>query len=82
MKETPVKHPEFDPEPYNDPILEECYRIKEKDERTIQNSGGIICVYKSRRIGCHRLRFSAVRWYPLRARLCGDNPVDYSFHPS
>ena len=28
MKETPEKHPDFDPETYTDPILEECYRIK------------------------------------------------------
>ena len=28
MKGTPEKHPEFDPETYTDPILEECYRIK------------------------------------------------------
>lgn len=28
MKETPKKHPEFDPETYTNPILEECYRIK------------------------------------------------------
>lgn len=28
MKETPEEHPEFDPETYTDPILEECYRIK------------------------------------------------------
>ncbi|MDE0089322.1 MAG: type II toxin-antitoxin system VapC family toxin [Candidatus Poribacteria bacterium] len=28
MKETSEKHPEFDPETYTDPILEECYRIK------------------------------------------------------
>lgn len=28
MKEVPEKHPEFDPETYMDPILEECYRIK------------------------------------------------------
>ena len=28
MKETPEKHPEFDPETYTDLILEECYRIK------------------------------------------------------
>ena len=25
---TPEKHPEFDPETYTNPILEECYRIK------------------------------------------------------
>ena len=28
MKEVPEKHPEYDPEMYTDPILEECYRIK------------------------------------------------------
>ena len=28
MKEVPEKHPEFGPETYTDPILEECYRIK------------------------------------------------------
>ena len=28
MKEIPEKHPEFDPETYTNPILEECYRIK------------------------------------------------------
>ena len=28
MKESPEKHPDFDPETYTDPILEECYRIK------------------------------------------------------
>ena len=28
MKEAPEKYPEYDPETYTDPILEECYRIK------------------------------------------------------
>ena len=28
MKETSEKYPEFDPETYTNPILEECYRIK------------------------------------------------------
>ena len=27
-KETPEEHPDFDPETYTNPILEECYRIK------------------------------------------------------
>ena len=30
MKETTEKQPEFDPETYTNPILEECYRIKAK----------------------------------------------------
>ena len=28
MKETAEKQPEFDPETYTNPILEECYQIK------------------------------------------------------
>lgn len=28
MKEAPEKHPNFDPETYTNPILEECYQIK------------------------------------------------------
>ncbi len=28
MKEISEKHPDFDPETYTNPILEECYRIK------------------------------------------------------
>ena len=28
MKETSEQQPEFDPETYTNPILEECYRIK------------------------------------------------------
>ena len=30
MKETSEKQVEFDPETYTNPILEECYRIKEE----------------------------------------------------
>ncbi len=30
MKETPEKQTEYDPETYTNPILEECYRIKEE----------------------------------------------------
>ena len=47
MKEAPEKHPEFDPETYTDPILEECYRIKAELSATIQNSGGILCICES-----------------------------------
>ncbi len=39
MKETPEKHPEFDPETYTDPILEECYRIKAEISAQFKNPG-------------------------------------------
>ena len=49
MKEVPEKHPEFDPETYTNPILEECYRIKAEISATIQDPRGILCVFESRR---------------------------------
>ena len=39
MKEVPEKHPEFDPETYTDPILEECYRIKAEISAQFKNPG-------------------------------------------
>ena len=39
MKETPEKHPEFDPETYTNPILEECYRIKAEISAKFKNPG-------------------------------------------
>ena len=39
MKEAPEKHPEFDPETYTDPILEECYRIKAKISAKFKKPG-------------------------------------------
>jgi hypothetical protein len=39
MKEAPEKHPEFDPETYTDPILEECYRIKAEISAQFKNPG-------------------------------------------
>ncbi len=39
MKETPEKHPKFDPETYTDPILEECYRIKAEISAQFKNPG-------------------------------------------
>ena len=41
MKETPEKHPEFDPETYTDPILEECYRIKAEISAQFKKPGRI-----------------------------------------
>ena len=39
VKEPIEKHPEFDPETYTDPILEECYRIKAEISAQFKNPG-------------------------------------------
>ena len=48
MKETPEKHPEFDPETYTDPILEECYRIKAEISAQFKNPGELSAYLKAR----------------------------------
>ena len=48
MKETPEKHPEFDPETYTDPILEECYRIKAEISAQFKNPGEYYKYLKAR----------------------------------
>lgn len=47
MKETPEKHPEFDPETYTDPILEECYRIKAEISAQFENPGELYAYLKT-----------------------------------
>ena len=49
MKETPEKHPEFDPETYTDPILEECYRIKAEISAQFKIPGRILQVFEGKR---------------------------------
>ena len=48
MKETPEKQPEFDPETYTNPILEECYRIKAEISAQFKNPGELFCVFESK----------------------------------
>ena len=48
MKETPEKHPEFDPETYTNPILEECYRIKAEISAQFKNPGELSAYLKAR----------------------------------
>ena len=47
MKEAPEKHPEFDPETYTDPILEECYRIKAELSAQFKNPGELYAYLKA-----------------------------------
>ena len=48
MKEAPEKHPDFDPETYTDPILEECYRIKAEISAQFKNPGELYAYLKAR----------------------------------
>ena len=47
MKEAPEKHPDFDPETYTNPILEECYRIKAEISAQFKTPGRILRVFAS-----------------------------------
>ena len=47
LKEAPEKHPEFDPETYTDPILEECYRIKAEISAQFENPGELYAYLKA-----------------------------------
>ena len=46
-KETPEKHPEFDPETYTNPILEECYRIKAEISAQFKKPGELYAYLKA-----------------------------------
>ena len=48
VKEPIEKHPEFDPETYTDPILEECYRIKAEISAQFKNPGELYAYLKAR----------------------------------
>ena len=48
MKETSEKHPEFDPETYTNPILEECYRIKAEISAQFKNLDEYYAYLKAR----------------------------------
>jgi len=47
VKEPIEKHPEFDPETYTDPILEECYRIKAEISAQFKNPGELYAYLKA-----------------------------------
>ena len=47
MKEAHEKHPEYDPETYTDPILEECYRIKAEISAQFKKPGELYAYLKA-----------------------------------
>ena len=69
MKEAPEKHPEFDPETYTDPILEECYRIKAEISAQFKNPGELYAYLKARQEENKRNGKKYVSYYDPSKRL-------------
>ena len=74
MKETPEKCPEFDPETYTDPILEECYRIKAEISAQFKNPGEYYKYLKARQEEDKRNGKKYVSYYDPSKRI----PVEKS----
>ena len=74
MKETPEKCPEFDPETYTDPILEECYRIKAEISAKFKNPGEYYKYLKARQEENKRNGKKYVSYYDPSKRI----PVEKS----
>ena len=69
MKEAPEKHPEFDPETYTDPILEECYRIKAEISAKFKKPGEYYKYLKARQEENKRNGVKYVSYYDPSKRL-------------
>ena len=63
VKEPIEKHPEFDPETYTDPILEECYRIKAEISAQFKNPGELSTYLKARQEESKRNGVKCVSYY-------------------
>lgn len=74
MKETPEKHPEFDPETYTDPILEECYRIKAEISAQFKTLDEYFAYVKARQEENKRNGIKYVSYYDPSKRI----PVEKS----
>ena len=93
MKEAPEKHPEFDPETYTNPILEECYRIKAEISAQFKTQiEWLWCLGKEKRLDECQNRYSSrdnnTPDFPsfvgihLTLTDVGGNPINFSFYPS
>ena len=74
MKETPEKQPEFDPETYTNPILEECYRIKAEISAKFKKPGELYAYLKAMQEEDKRNGIKYVSYYDPSKRL----PVEES----
>ena len=74
MKESPEKHPEFDPETYTNPILEECYRIKAEISAQFKTLDEYFAYWKAKQEENKRNGVKYVSYYDPSKRL----PVEES----
>ena len=74
MKEAPEKHPDFDPETYTDPILEECYRIKAEISAQFKKPGELYAYLKAMQEEGKRNGVKYVSYYDPSKRI----PVEES----
>ena len=76
MKETPEKHPEFDPETYTDPILEECYRIKAEISAQFKTLDEYFAYLKARQEENKRNGVKYVSYYDPSKRIPSEKSDD------
>ena len=69
MKEAPEKHPEYDPETYTNPILEECYRIKAEISAQFKSLAEYFAYVKTRQEENKRNGVKYVSYYDPSKRL-------------
>ncbi len=74
VKEPIEKHPEFDPETYTDPILEECYRIKAEISAQFKSLDEYFAYLKARQEEDKRNGVKYVSYYDPSKRI----PVEES----
>lgn len=74
MKEATEKQPEFDPETYTNPILEECYRIKAEISAQFKTLDEYFAYWKAKQEENKRNGVKYVSYYDPSKRL----PVEKS----
>ena len=76
VKEPIEKHPEFDPETYTDPILEECYRIKAEISAQFKKPGELYAYLKAKQEEDKRNGVKYVSYYDPSKRIPVEKPDD------
>ena len=75
-KESPEKYPEFDPETYTNPILEECYRIKAEISAQFKTLDEYFAYWKAKQEKDKRNGVKYVSYYDPSKRLPTEKPDD------
>ena len=76
MKETSEKQPEFDPETYTNPILEECYRIKAEISAQFETLDEYFAYWKAKQEENKRNGVKYVSYYDPSKRISVEESDD------